>query len=140
MSDTAKHYQGGCLCGAIRYEAKGEPKFTGLCYCVDCHKASGSFCIPFMGFASSAIRIAGPARQFVTRSIRDTDAVRNFCPTCGSLVFGGIVGEDIMHTVYAGTLDDLSLFAPKIAIFARSRPEWEIFPPGLQVFETMPGS
>jgi hypothetical protein len=140
MSEMEQHHAGGCLCGALRYEADGAPMFTGLCYCADCQKASGSGFIPFMGFASNAVRFAGPARQFVTKSIRGSDAVRNFCPTCGSLVFGGIVGTDKMHTIYAGTLDDRSLFQPKIAIFARSRPEWAIIPSGLQVFETMPAS
>ena len=140
MSESANSCAGGCLCGALRYETQGAPAFTGLCYCTDCQKASGSGFIPFMGFASSAVRFTGATRQFVTKAYRGGDAVRNFCPTCGSLVFGGIVGQDTMHTIYAGTLDDPSLFQPKIAIFARSRPEWAIIPTGLQVFETMPAS
>jgi hypothetical protein len=140
MSENANRHAGGCLCGALRYEAHGAPMFTGLCYCADCQKASGSGFIPFMGFASSAVRFIGPTQRFTTKSHRGTDAVRNFCPTCGSLVFGGIPGEDTMHTIYAGTLDDRSLFQPRIAIFARSRPDWAVIPPGLQVFETMPAS
>ena len=36
MSETETRYPGGCLCGALRYEAQGTPKFTGLCYCTDC--------------------------------------------------------------------------------------------------------
>jgi hypothetical protein len=138
MSGTTTRYIGGCLCGALRYEASGEPVYTGHCYCTDCQKASGSGFIPFMGFASSAVCFTGPARQFTTRAARGGDAVRNFCPTCGSLVFGGIVGESDSHTIYAGTLDDPSSFHPKIAIFARSRPEWAIIPPGLKVFEALP--
>ena len=138
MSETEPRYSGGCLCGALRYEARGAPRFTGLCYCTDCQKASGSGFIPFMGFASSAVRFTGPTRQFVSKAARGTDAVRNFCSTCGSLVFGGIVGQDSMHTIYAGSLDDRSRFQPKIAIFARSRPEWAIIPPGVTVYETMP--
>ena len=41
---------GGCLCGALRYEATGEPTMAGHCYCADCRKASGSGFIPFMGY------------------------------------------------------------------------------------------
>ena len=51
MSETGKRYTGGCLCGALRYEAVGEPLYAGLCYCADCQKASGSGFIPFIGFA-----------------------------------------------------------------------------------------
>jgi hypothetical protein len=139
MSEDGTRYTGGCLCGALRYEAEGEPLYAGHCYCADCRKASGSGFVPFMGFSSSAVRFSGQARQFTCKSAQGTDAVRNFCPVCGSLVFGGVVGEDVEHTIYAGSLDDPSAFHPKIAIFNRDRPAWAILPPDLTVFETMPG-
>jgi hypothetical protein len=138
MSDSAKRITGGCLCGALRYEAQGEPGMCGHCYCGDCRKASGSGFIAFMGFPSSALRITGETRRFTSKSARGTDAVRNFCAVCGSLVFGGILGQSVTHTIYAGSLDDPSLFVPKIAIFARGRPAWAIIPPGLAVFDALP--
>jgi len=138
LSESGKRYTGGCLCGALRYEAEGEPLYAGLCYCVDCQKASGSAFIPFMGFTSSAVRVSGPARQFTTKAARGGDAVRNFCPVCGSLVFGGEVGKDDSFTIYAGTLDDPSAFQPKIAIFTRSRRAWAVIPPDLTIFDAMP--
>ena len=138
MSETIKH-TGGCLCGSVRYEAEGEPTMAGYCYCKDCQKASGSGFIPFMGFPASAIRFTGKTLQFVSKSARGTDAVRNSCPLCGGLVFGGIVGEDDSHTIYAGSLDDASAFRPKIAIFTRDRPDWSPLPPGIKAFDTMPG-
>src|ERR1700688_1817024 len=84
-----KRYTGGCLCGALRYEATGEPLFSGHCYCEDCRKASGSGFVPFMGFASSAVRFSGQSRKFVSKAGNGKEAVRNSCPVCGSLVFGG---------------------------------------------------
>ena len=51
------------MSGQVRYEAEGEPLYAGLCYCTDCQKASGSAFIPFMGFASSAVRFNGRARR-----------------------------------------------------------------------------
>ncbi|MDB5457236.1 MAG: Gfa-like protein [Caulobacter sp.] len=139
MSEAEQTYTGGCLCGAVRYEAVGAPLFTGHCYCADCRKASGSGFIPFLAFASAAVRFSGQTLQFRSRSFRGGEAVRNSCPVCGGLVFGGVVGEDSSHTLYAGSLDDPSLFHPKVAIFARDRPAWAIIPPGLTVFDTMPG-
>jgi hypothetical protein len=138
MSDSPPTYAGGCLCGAVRYEARGEPTMTGHCYCGDCRKASGSGFIPFMGFSADQLRFTGETRRFVSRSARGGDAVRNSCPVCGGLVFGGIVGVDASHTIYAGSLDDASRFSPKIAIFTRDRPDWALLPPGLTVFDTMP--
>ncbi len=138
MNATDQRYTGGCLCGALRYEAQGAPLFAGHCYCADCRKASGSGFVPFMGFSSSAVRFSGQSRQFTCKAANGGDAVRNFCPVCGSLVHGGVVGKDDSFTIYAGTLDDPALFQPKIAIFARDRPAWAPIPPGITVFETTP--
>jgi hypothetical protein len=139
MSEGARLYTGGCLCGAVRYEARGEPVYAGHCYCSDCRKASGSGFAPFMGFAASALRFSGETRVFTCKAANGGDADRNFCPVCGSLVFGGIVGEVDQHTIYAGSLDDPSRFYPTMVIFNRDRPEWALLPPGVTVFETMPG-
>ena len=46
MDDTGTHITGGCLCGALRYEADAEPLHAGFYYCDDCRRASGSGCIP----------------------------------------------------------------------------------------------
>jgi hypothetical protein len=135
--DSAK-ITGGCLCGALRYEAQGNPLYMGHCYCTDCQKASGSGFIPFMGFAASALRFEGPSRPFVSPAANGGDATRNFCPTCNSLVFGGVVGESDSFTIYAGSLDDKSHFRPQVAIFARNRPAWAPLPEGLTVFQEMP--
>jgi len=138
MSEARPRITGGCLCGALRYEAVGEPTNAGYCYCADCRKASGSGWVGFMGFAASALRFSGEARQFTSKSASGGDATRNFCPACGSLVFGGIVGETDSHTIYAGSLDDPAAFRPAIAIFNRDRPDWAPLATGLQVFETLP--
>ena len=136
MSDT--RLTGGCLCGALRYEAVGEPMMTGHCYCEDCRKASGSGFIPFMGYAAAAVRFAGEPRQFVSKSARGSAATRNFCAQCGSLVFGGVIGESESFTIYAGSLDDATAFTPAIAIFAAKRPAWAVIPQGMVVFDAMP--
>ena len=138
MSETGTRFTGGCLCGALRYEAQGAPDYMGHCYCEDCRKASGSGFIPFMGFAASAVRFSGESLKFASKAANGNTAMRNSCPVCGSLVFGGEVGKDTSHTIYAGTLDDPSLFRPTIAIFTRGRPDWAVIPPGLKVFERAP--
>lgn len=110
----------------------------GHCYCVDCRKASGSGFIPFMGFARSAVRFSGATREFASPAASGREAVRNSCPVCGGLVFGGRVGRDDSFTIYAGSLDDPSLFRPQVAIFTRGRPEWAVIPAGLKVYAGLP--
>jgi hypothetical protein len=138
MSEGGKRYTGGCLCGSLRCEAEGEPLYTGHCYCEDCRKASGSGFVPYRGFASCAVRFYGETLSFTSKAANGGDAVRNSCPICGSLVFGGRVDKDDSFTIYAGTLDSPASFHPRAAIFTRNRPAWAVIPPDLTVFETMP--
>jgi hypothetical protein len=131
-------FTGGCLCGALRYVAEGLPTLAGYCFCKDCRKASGSGFIPFMGFTATQLRFSGAARQHRAIAFHGGTAVRNFCPDCGGLVFGGIVGVDTSHTIYAGSLDNPAVFVPSIAIFGRDRPAWVPLPDGITAFDTMP--
>jgi len=137
MSET--RYTGGCLCGALRYEATGAPNYMGHCHCGDCRKASGSGFIPFMSFPASAIRFTGASKVFESQGLRNI-ATRNSCPTCSSLVFGGIMGKSDAFMIYAGSLDDPTQFKPTMAIFNHGRPDWVTLPPSITtVFEKMPG-
>ena len=129
---------GGCLCGALRYEANAAPFYAGYCFCEDCRKASGSGFIAFMGFPASVLRITG---DVVTHTMEQKDgrkSERNFCPSCGGLVYGGVRGVSEQHTIYAGSLDDPAHFKPTMAIFNSQRPAWVVLPAGLRVFEGMP--
>jgi hypothetical protein len=129
---------GGCLCGALRFEATAEPIYAGLCYCGDCRKASGSGFIPFMGFAANALTITGETRPSHARAFHGGTATRNHCARCGSLVFGGVVGESDSFTIYAGSLDDPGRFHPRVALFVRDRPAWAEVRPDLKEYATMP--
>jgi len=85
------------------------------------------------------VRFTGVTKHSIAKSLRGSDAVRNHCAICGGLVFGGIVGSDRNHTIYAGSLDEPELFHPTVAIFSRDKPDWVLIPAGLTVFETIPG-
>ena len=53
---------GGCLCGAVRYECNAEPLFTGNCHCRDCQRASGGAYSPAMGVPTDALKITGEVK------------------------------------------------------------------------------
>lgn len=136
---TEQILTGGCLCGQVRYEARGAPRFSGFCFCVDCRKASGSGFIPFIGFAPGQVTITGEVLLHSHRLKNGRSAERNSCAVCGGLVFGGERGNAESHTIYAGSLDDPSLFKPTIAINVADRAPWALLPEGLTVFAGMPG-
>jgi hypothetical protein len=99
MSEGEKRYTGGCLCGARRYEVVGEPLYTGHCYCSDCQKSIRLGFHPVHGVPTQSGTVQRRDRQFRTKAARGSVAVRNFCSSCGSLVFGGELGETDSLTI-----------------------------------------
>jgi hypothetical protein len=129
---------GGCLCGAVRYEVEGAPVFTGLCHCRDCQKATGSGHMPAMAMPQTAVKITGEVKAYSVTAESKRTLTRNFCPTCGSLIFAAPEGMQGMILLAAGTLDDPSAYKPQVAIYTRSRPEWAHVGGGIPEFEAAP--
>jgi hypothetical protein len=94
--------------------------------------------MPFMGFAAGVLTFTGASRAFSSPAAGGGAATRNFCSACGSLVFGGERDFSDSFTVYAGSLDDPSLFQPTIAIFTAGSPAWAAVPAHLKVFARSP--
>jgi hypothetical protein len=129
---------GGCLCGAVRYQAEGEPLFALHCHCRDCQRASGTGHVPIMGMPQPLFRVTGETRSYAVTGSSGHKAIRNFCPRCGSLLFGTPEVAPHVVTLYAGSLDDPTVFKPQFAQFARSRPAWDRMAAPLREFDTVP--
>ena len=43
-------FQGGCLCGAVRYETRGESFSVAHCHCHSCRKHNGGPLVTLAGF------------------------------------------------------------------------------------------
>jgi len=94
--------------------------------------------VPYLGFKRAAISFSGASRAFAVRAANGNQAVRNFCPVCGSLVFGGPRDSAEEFTLYAGSLDDPSQFEPTAAIFTRARAPWAVLPAHLISYAQLP--
>ena len=57
---------GGCLCGALRYRAEGEPLFQGLCHCRNCQRISGAGHVGLVCFAEDAVTVEGETRSYAS--------------------------------------------------------------------------
>jgi len=42
MASTVEEFEGGCLCGAVRFVATGKPNGTYWCHCHSCRKHTGA--------------------------------------------------------------------------------------------------
>src|SRR5689334_12492322 len=109
---------GRCSCGAIQYEADGAWLYAVVCYCRDCQRASGTGHVPVMGVPKSLFKVRGETRSFTVRGTSGLNSIRHFCPNCGSLLFGTPEIAPDAVSIYAGTLDDPSIFKPTTILFA----------------------
>ena len=130
--------EGGCLCGAVRYRAEGEPLFAVHCHCRDCQRASGTGHVPVLGMPRELFSYTGNTSSYATVGVSKAKAIRHFCPVCGSLLFGLPESGPHMVSLYVGSLDDPSVFSPSIIVFASQRHEWDRLAAALPEFETLP--
>ena len=105
-------FTGGCLCGAVRFEASGQPYRVGLCHCLDCRKHHGALFHASAIFPQEAVKVAGETRDY---------AGRHFCPRCGSSVFAR-TGDEI--EVHLGTLDAPDQLVPSYEGWVIRREAW----------------
>ena len=129
---------GGCLCGAIRYQAHGSSLFAMLCHCRDCQRSSGTGHVPVLGMPRAQFKVAGATKIYALPGTTGLSAIRHFCPTCGSLLFGMPEAAPDAVTIYVGSLDDPSIFQPDTVLFTRSRHPWDRTMGSFQEFDALP--
>jgi hypothetical protein len=103
---------GGCLCGAVRFLAGGEPLRVGLCHCLDCRKHHGALFHGSAIFPKAAVAVTGVTRSY---------AGRFFCPRCGSSVFS-CSGDEMELNL--GSLDAPSQFVPTYELWTLRKEAW----------------
>lgn len=129
---------GGCLCGAVRYEAAGKPQIVAHCHCEDCQRGSGAGHSTGAMFRVDNFRLNGRVAEYKHQSNHGNQVTRTFCPTCGSPIFGRNSGLPKYVTVSLGTLDDSSMFEPEVVVFARNKKPWDVMDDTLSTFEAQP--
>ena len=118
-------YSGQCLCGELRYTIDADPVFEGNCHCKDCQRASGSAFIPAMIFPAAHVVVQGEAKYFESKADSGNTHSRGFCPQCGSRMFAKFSHMPGMLGVTAGTLNESSLYTPKLDFFVASAAPWD---------------
>ena len=119
-SHSDRRLTGGCLCGAVRYEASGEPLNVRICHCRLCRKATGQ---PFFAramFPSDSVRIEGGTAGFKSSD----DLERRFCPKCGTGLFAQRRSRPDAISITLGSFDEPDALKPEIQIWTSGRIGW----------------
>jgi hypothetical protein len=138
MTTTAT---GQCLCGAVKYEVEipEDSPYGGLCHCKDCQRYTGTAFASSLMVPKAGMKLTGELKFFAKGTDRGTSMDRGFCPTCGSNVLCQSNAWDDQYVLSAGTLDDSSVYKPKVNIFTRSAHAHVFSTDDLPKFEAMPG-
>lgn len=133
-----KPIEGGCLCGAVRYQATAEPIMTRNCWCRVCqYFASGNATVNVV-FPKDAVTVTGELKDYASTADSGNKMHRRFCPNCGTQVFSESEARPQLIIIRAGTLDDPEIAKASGVIWTASAPSWGYIDPKLPQFEGQP--
>jgi len=122
-------FTGGCLCGAIRYEASGALHGSFICHCRMCQRASGAPFAALFYMSAEDIRVTrGQPKTY--KSSPQVD--RDFCGNCGSSLFFDRSNRPGQRAIFVGSLDDPNNFNPDCHLCLSSAVNW------LDIRDTIP--
>ena len=98
---TDNIHTGGCLCGAVRYEARGPLADVIACHCGQCRRQSGHFYATTTVAAECFTLTEERGLKWYSAS---ATASRGFCGECGSVVLWQPASKDRV-AILAGSLD-----------------------------------
>lgn len=117
---------GGCHCGAIRYEADIEADRVIICHCTDCQTLSGTaFRVVVQTIPGTFSLVSGEPKIYT--KIAESGAAREqgFCPECGTPIFSRPVGgETPALGLRVGTITQRNALIPKDQYWSRSSQSW----------------
>ena len=116
---------GGCACGAVRYEAIGDPVDVAYCHCSDCRGFSGAPVVTWVAFESRNVRFVKGKRKVFESS---PGIVWGFCDRCGGSISweGNSLRYSDTHITefLIGTVDSPEDCAPDRHWFESERLPW----------------
>ena len=124
--------KGGCYCGAIRYEAAGQPYNETNCHCSICRRTTGAPFVAWFSVPREQFRIT---KGSLTRFQSTAKGTRSFCAQCGTqLTFehDDFAGEIDVTTC---SLDDANAVPPKDHTRTSSKLSWIRLADGLREFQ-----
>lgn len=130
---------GNCLCGAISFEADGDIQMQGNCHCTDCQQISGSSFATLLFVKDTDVKITGETKRFEHKVDSGNTLTKDFCPNCGSQMFGGNVGRPGMTALKAGSVNEKHLIKPQFNVFVSSKAPCIVLDDSIPAFDKMPG-
>lgn len=120
-------FEGGCYCGAVRYQIAGPPTWSSHCHCRSCQIALGGAFVTWAKVAAEDFTLTKGKIKVFEKTI---GIKRGFCGDCGTtLTYAAeseVEGQDWSADAWfsATTLDDPAIAEPKNHVFVSHQQPW----------------
>ena len=128
---SGERYSGGCLCGAVRYEASGPAANPCYCHCNSCRRAAGAPLVAWCTFARSGWRVT---RGILTEYRSSPQVLRGFCAACGGALTYRHEARAEEIDVTLASLDEPAALAPQMHVWVGDKLPWLTITDGLPQF------
>ena len=121
-------YEGGCLCGQVRWRAAAEPANVRVCHCRLCQRWTGA---PFFAraiFLEADVAWSGETTRWPTSPRID----RRSCARCGTPMFACPKDPPARIGVSIATCDDRNALRPTVHIWTSEKVAWLSLEDGLE--------
>jgi hypothetical protein len=128
---------GSCLCGAVTFKLAAEPVAARICWCRDCQHLAANGTVNLL-VPTEALSVTGTLAEHTKTADSGNAVTRQFCPQCGTHLFGLSCARPQFRVVRAGNLSDPSSIQPTVNIFAASAPKWACMDPDMERADQYP--
>jgi hypothetical protein len=130
-------YEGGCLCGAIRYRVEGPARNLCWCHCRSCRLASGA---PFVAWATFDRARFQLVRGELATHRSSEPVLRGHCRSCGTSISYEHRERPGELDLTLATLDDARGLKPECHIMVSHKLPWVALGDGLPQFREWRGA
>ncbi len=135
--NAKRQVEGGCLCGQFRFRCEVDENMRAAhCSCRDCQHSTGaavSTCVVIPGAQFTVLQ--GETASHSVQGDSGGEVQRNFCPQCGSPLYGCSNGSMEYVFVWAPCFDEDDWIHPQMHVWTDSHPPWgHPFGEGIRTF------
>ena len=127
--------EGGCQCGAVRYEIAGEPVMAAICHCTMCRRANAAPAVAWAMFSDAQVTFAKARPKEYASS---PEARRGFCAACGTQISFTARFLPGLVDVTIGSLDDPEAIRPTLHYWHAKHLSWAEFADDLPRHQELP--
>jgi hypothetical protein len=114
-------FEGSCLCGAIRFQFEGDPKWIAHCHCSDCRRATGAAVSTYVGVELDRVKFSSGTPSVYSSS---KGVKRSFCAHCGTpIAYQGERWPSEIH-FFVGLFERAGDLAPQNAVYEAEKLPW----------------